>query len=48
MGWHGGRMNEKFDGLSFLCHLVAAAILIPFGWWLKENLGIAEFLRSLF
>lgn len=36
------------DGLTIISYLIAAAILIPIGWWLKENLGLADWLRSLF
>ena len=36
------------DLLTLISYAVAAAILIPIGWWLKENLGLADWLRSLF
>lgn len=43
-------MNEpnSHDGLTIISYLVAAAILLPIGWWLKENLGLADWLRAFF
>lgn len=41
-------MDEKPDLLTLVSYLIAAAILIPIGWWLKDNLGLADWLRSLF
>lgn len=41
-------MEENPDPLTIISYLIAAAILIPIGWWLKENLGLAEWLRSFF
>jgi hypothetical protein len=33
---------------SVISYLIAAAILMPVGWWLKEHLGLADWLRSIF
>lgn len=41
-------MDKGPDGLTVVSYIIAAAILLPLGWWLKENLGLAEWLRSLF
>lgn len=40
--------DDKTDVLTLVSYLIAAAILLPVGWWLKENLGLADWLRSLF
>ena len=39
---------KKPDMLTIVSTLIAAAIVIPIGWWAKDNLGIAEWLRSMF
>lgn len=31
------RMDEKPDPLTLVSYLIAAAILLPIGWWLKTN-----------
>jgi hypothetical protein len=28
---------EKPDPLAYISYLIAAAILLPLGWWLKEQ-----------
>ncbi len=42
-------MQKEPDGLSIISYLIAAALLLPIGWWLKVNWapGAAEWLRSL-
>lgn len=39
---------DKPDALTLISYLIAAAMLLPLGWWLKENLGLAEWMRSFF
>lgn len=41
---------QKPDTLTLISHLIAAAILIPIGWWLKSNelFGFGEWVVSLF
>lgn len=38
-------MRDKYEVFGYM---VAAAILIPLGWWMKDNLQIAEWLRATF
>lgn len=30
-------MNGKTDALTFISYLIAAAIILPVAWWLKQN-----------
>ena len=30
-------MNERPDPLTLVSYLIAAALLLPLGWWLKNN-----------
>lgn len=39
---------KKPDMLTVISTLIAAAIVLPLVWWMKENLGIAEWVNSLF
>ncbi len=39
---------KRNDGITVVSYLIAAALLIPLGWWLKENLGLADWLRNTF
>lgn len=32
-------MTEKPDPIEFISYLIAAAIVIPIGWWLKAKYG---------
>ncbi|MGN7960527.1 hypothetical protein [Brucella sp. 22210] len=42
-------MNEN-NPFQFLGHLIAAAILLPLGWWVKVTYApaLADYLRSIF
>lgn len=41
---------DKPDRLTIISTLIAAAILIPIGWWLKETdpLGLTNFFAQWF
>lgn len=41
---------DKPTALDFISYLLAAAILIPFGWWLKSNelFGFGAWVVGLF
>jgi type IV secretory pathway TrbD component len=41
---------DKPDALTFFCNLIAAAIILPIGWWLKEHelFGFGAWVVSLF
>lgn len=41
-------MNGKTDALTFISYLIAASVVLPITWWLKEHIGLAEWMRSLF
>jgi hypothetical protein len=40
----------KPDAISFISYLLAAAIIIPIGWWLKANevFGFGAWVQSWF
>lgn len=42
--------KEGPDGLTIVSYIIAAAILIPIGWWLKEHrlFGFGDWVVSLF
>lgn len=43
--------DKEPDGLSVISYLVAAAILIPIGWWLKgflHDIGFGNWVVGLF
>lgn len=39
---------QKADMLTIITTLIAAAIVIPIGWWVKDTGFIANWLRSIF
>lgn len=39
---------KRFDPLDFISSLIAAAILLPIAWWLKQHHFIADWLRATF
>jgi hypothetical protein len=43
-------MNDTPDAISIISYLVAAAMLIPLGWWLKANYAsdVGGFILSFF
>lgn len=43
-------MNEKPDAISLAGYLLAAALLLPLGWWLKANYAedVGAFVLSFF
>lgn len=43
-------MNDTPDAISIISYLVAAAMLIPLGWWLKSErlFGFGDWVVSLF
>jgi hypothetical protein len=42
--------KPRSEGLAVISYLIAAAILLPLGWWLKAAYApaIADWSRSLF
>lgn len=43
-------MNNQTDGLTLISYLIAAAIVLPLGWWVKATYAplIADWIRSLY
>lgn len=41
-------MDKGPDILTVISYAIAAAILIPVGWWLQNNFPLDDWLRSLF
>lgn len=43
-------MNETPDALTTISYLIAAALLLPLGWWLKANYAsdVGGFILSIF
>lgn len=42
-------MSEKHDKpVSPIFMIMAAAIVIPIGWWIKSSIPLAEWLRVFF
>lgn len=41
-------MNKHSDALTIVSYLIAAAIVLPLAWWLKDYLDLAEWMRSFF
>lgn len=48
--WHCGEMNQPTDALTMISYLIATAMLLPLGWWLKSErlFGFGDWVVSLF
>lgn len=42
------RKDRKPDHYDWIGYVLAAAILLPLGWWLKESGILGRFIFSLF